>query len=180
MTLDWPASGLVLPELARDPRGANEASLSEALSSAFFVRFTAVREARLPSTATPAMGVRITDSEATGDSLVLVHPIARRPGIEHHPFVSIGRTGNNDICIGDEGISKFHAYVKVVDRTFLLQDARSRNGTTVDGLAAPGRGLGSPLELRTGQSVRFGGVDAVFLDAAALHQLIVRLTSRPL
>ena len=180
MILDWPATGIVLSELSRDPRGADEASLASTLSSAFFVRFTGVLKERLPPMATPAMFVGPAgDNEITGESLILVHPIARRPGTEHHPFVSVGRTDKNDICIGDEGVSKFHAYVKVVDTTFLLQDARSRNGTTIDGVAVAGRGLGDPLQLRTGQSIRFGGVDAVFLDAAALHELIGRISNRP-
>ena len=178
MILDWPATGFVLADLARDPRGANEASLARDLSAAFFVRFTGVLRERLSPMATPALhtGPLGNDGEITGESLVLIHPIARRPGTEHHPFVSIGRTGKNDICIGDEGVSKFHAYVKVVDTTFLLQDARSRNGTTIDGFAAPGRGLGDPLQLKSGQAIRFGGVDAVFLDAAALHELMRRMT----
>ena len=106
-----------------------------------------------------------------------MHLVARRPTSEH-PFVSIGRIDKNDVCFADESVSKFHAYVKESAGTYVLQDARSRNGTTLDGAPVPGRGMGEPLPLRSGQSIRFGGVDAVFLDAKATLELIQRLASK--
>ena len=106
-----------------------------------------------------------------------MHLVARRPTSEH-PFVSIGRIDKNDVCFADESVSKFHAYVKESAGTYVLQDARSRNGTTLDGALVPGRGLGEPLPMRSGQSIRFGGVDAVFLDAKATLELIQRLASK--
>ena len=178
MITDWPSAGFVLSDLARDPRvqGQSAKSFTAHFGRIFLVRFTGRLQQRLPSMATPALGmIPGVESETTGDTMVLVHPVMRRPGSEH-PFVSIGRVDKNDVLLADESVSKFHAYVKEGNGHFWLQDARSRNGTMLDGAAVPGRGLGDPLALKTGQSVRFGGVDATVLDASALYDLIARLS----
>lgn len=182
MINEWPAAGFVLSELMRDERVRALMSLPDSVRGfetlfgrAFLVRFTGQLKARLPSLATPALGITPgIESETTSDTMVVVHPLARRPSSEH-PFVSIGRIDKNDVCIADESVSKFHAYVKESAGSYVLQDARSRNGTTLDGALVPGRGLGDPLPLRSGQSMRLGGVDATFLDAKAALELIQRL-----
>ncbi len=181
----WPAAGFVLSELIRDERVKALTSLPDSargfetlFGRAFLVRFTGQLKAKLPSLATPALGITPgIESEATGDTMVLVHPLARRPSSEH-PFISIGRIDKNDVCIADESVSKFHAYVKESQGSYVLQDARSRNGTTLDGALVPGRGLGDPMPLRSGQSIRFGGVDAMFLNAKAALELVQRLSKK--
>lgn len=181
MISDWPSTGFVLSELARDPRlktqGDPVRQFEMVFGRAFFIRFTGSLKVRLPAMATPALRLKqeAAESETTGDTLVLVHPVARRHGSEH-PFVSIGRIDKNDICLGDESVSKFHAYIKESSGLYVLQDARSRNGTTLEGVAVPGRGMGDPMVLKSGQAIRFGGVDGVFLDVRQTVELISRMT----
>jgi hypothetical protein len=181
---DWPAGGFVLSELVRDARVRAVIALPDSqrgfeamFGRAFIVRFTGRLKEKLPSMATPALGlVPGVESETTGDTMVIVHPLARRPSSEH-PFISIGRIDKNDVCLADESVSKFHAYVKDNGAGgYVLQDARSRNGTTLDGKVVPGRGLGEPLAITSGQAVRFGGVDSMFLDAKATLELLTRLS----
>jgi hypothetical protein len=53
-----------------------------------------------------------------------------------NPFsdmVTIGRALNNDIIIGDVGISKFHGYVRITGNEVRFHDAGSTNGSRVDG-----------------------------------------------
>jgi hypothetical protein len=180
---DWPAGGFVLSELVRDARVQALRMLPDAprafetlFGRAFLVRFTGNLTAKLPAVATPALGITPgIESEITGDQLVLVHPLVKRPSSEH-PFISIGRIDKNDVCLSNESVSKFHAYVKDNGAGgYVLQDARSRNGTTLNGAVVPGRGLGDPVPLVSGQTIRFGGVDAMFLDAKATLELIERL-----
>jgi hypothetical protein len=55
-----------------------------------------------------------------------------------NPFsdmVTIGRALNNDIIIGDVGISKFHGYVRITGNEVRFHDAGSTNGSRVDGRA---------------------------------------------
>lgn len=104
---------------------------------------------------------------------LFVYPVRKRAE-SALAFVSIGRLAGNDIAIRDDTISKFHAYMKpdASGMFALLQDGRSRNGTFVDGARVARRGEGDPMQLRTGQHVRFGSVSMSFLDAASVLQLV--------
>ena len=50
--------------------------------------------------------------------------------------ITIGRTGNNDICIDDESISRFHGYFEhdPLKGLWRLIDMGSLNGTTASGV----------------------------------------------
>ena len=87
-------------------------------------------------------------------------------------FISVGRTRRNDVVIPDVSLSKFHALFVEDDGTFSVQDARSRNGTYVDGGRVPAQGDGPPVPLRSGARLRLGAVDLTFLDAAGLQALV--------
>ena len=112
--------------------------------------------------------------ETTGEVIITAFPIRRRPNNEL-PFVSVGRIDGNDIALADETVSKFHAFIKETPAGFLVQDARSRNGTTVEGQVVPQRGAGPPTKLVSGHNVRFGSVTTTFLDAGALSDLARQL-----
>jgi hypothetical protein len=85
----------------------------------------------------------------------------RKTGVNELPFISIGRTRNNDIWIHDKSLSKFQAYVVTDDDgRLLIYDAGSANGTFVDGVRAPKRGDGDPLPLRPGGHLMFGELRA--------------------
>lgn len=114
------------------------------------------------------------DNDITDDIVVTVFPLLRRP-TQENPFVSIGRLLGNDIALADETVSKFHAFVKQEPDGLYLQDARSRNGTAVDGVPVAARGLGPPTKLDEGASIRFGSVVTTFVDADTLRRLATML-----
>jgi hypothetical protein len=139
-------------------------------------RFFLVRHgngAQLAPSRTVGLGDRARDVDdvQTGDLSTVIHPIAMRPH-QRHPFISVGRLDGNDIGLSDQTVSKFHAFIKEgPGATLVLQDARSRNGTFVNGVAVPGRGLGPPTALNIGDSVRFGSIVCSFVDAELLRRL---------
>lgn len=90
-----------------------------------------------------------------------------------NPFglmVTIGRAANNDVVVPDGGVSKFHAYIQAAGETYRLSDARSRNGTAIDGTPVP---PGFPATLRSGARVLLGdSVVLVFLAPADLYERV--------
>lgn len=113
----------------------------------------------------------IAARESIGE--ITLFPIRRDPK-SPFPFVSIGRLDGNDIALGDDTVSKFHAYVKADKHGnfVLIVDGRSQNGTFVDGEAVAQRGSdGAPTILHPGQVVRIGSVQLTYLDAASVWRL---------
>lgn len=47
--------------------------------------------------------------------------------------ISIGRDESNSICLGDKSVSRHHATLQRVTQGFTIEDARSTNGTRVNG-----------------------------------------------
>jgi hypothetical protein len=113
----------------------------------------------------------------TADLSVLVY--ALRPGREPAGhLLTIGRAPNNDVVIPDRGISRLHAIVKRDSGGgFLLLDAGSTNGTTVNGLAVPVKDRGPATALRPGATVRLGQLDFTFVDAAGLRAFATEKSS---
>jgi hypothetical protein len=152
--------------------GAHGEAFFVLVSSPFPMRSLGDAE-RMRLTTPQANAVRDHD---TGEITIGVFPLKKR--IEStHPFISIGRTDDNDIAIHDETVSRFHAYVRWdhQGQRWLVQDARSKNGTTVDGVAVPRRGDGDPMELKPGSLVMFGSVSLHFADVNDLWQLMKRV-----
>jgi pSer/pThr/pTyr-binding forkhead associated (FHA) protein len=80
------------------------------------------------------------------------------------PVVRIGRATDNDIVLDDPRVSRLHAEVKRNGHRFEVDDARSRNGTYVNGmgvLAGQGRVLAS------GDRLSVGGFHLTFHDPAS-------------
>lgn len=171
--IDWPSTGLALHALAKDARTLALAGFEARYARAFFICH------RSPSTVPKApMRTRAAASVegGTGELVIVTYPVRRRPESDL-AFIGIGRLDGNDIAIFDDTLSKFHAYVKEgPERTFTIQDGKSRNGTTVDDVAVAPRGAGPPTILKSGQRVRFGSVTTTFLDATAVVALAARLT----
>ena len=49
------------------------------------------------------------------------------------PRMSVGRDQSNDICLGDKSVSRHHANVLKILGQYFLEDARSTNGTRLNG-----------------------------------------------
>lgn len=164
--------------LARDARALDLATFEARYARAFFMRHgSALGALRAPTRTKPGPFEGVGGhAESTGEIVIVALPVRRHPSSEQ-PFVGIGRLENNDIAIFDETVSKFHAYVKEnADRSFVLQDAKSRNGTTVEGQPVAQRGAGPPSLLAFGQTVRFGSVTTTFIDSAAVVAMAMRVT----
>ena len=96
----------------------------------------------------------------------------RRSQSSRFDFVSVGRNDGNDVVLPDPSVSRFHAFLREMpDGTLQVQDARSANGTFVGGIAVARQGVGPPVTLRSGDSIRFGDVHGNVVDAAGLVEL---------
>jgi hypothetical protein len=120
-----------------------------------------------------------SDSRPTQElppSLYLVFPIRKTERSPIARFYAVGQTRNNDIVIRDVSVSKFHAFFEDDGKGgFLLQDARSTNGTFVNGERVPRQGQGAPVPVGSGDQIRFGDVVLSFVDAERFRELLRRV-----
>jgi len=114
------------------------------------------------------------DSRELSPAEYLVFPIRKTERSIIARFYSVGQTRNNDIVIRDVTVSKFHAFFQDAEdgKGFVLQDARSTNGTFVNDDRVPQQGAGEPVRVSTGDVIRFGGVELSFLSASELCSLV--------
>ena len=113
--------------------------------------------------------------ESTANLSLVVYAL-RRNGRSASHLITLGRAPDNDVVVPDVSISRFHAFVKQgADGRWLMQDAGSTNGTTVNGHSVPRQGHGPPVELSPGDDVRLGQVELTFLDSEALVSFAVRV-----
>jgi hypothetical protein len=119
-------------------------------------------------------GIDEDPAEHTAGLAVVVYPLRQRDILGGH-LVTLGRESTHDIVIPDPSISRFHAFAKQgAEGEFLLQDAGSTNGTTVNGASVPARGAGPPARLKPGDTVRLGQLESTFTDARALQAFILQ------
>jgi hypothetical protein len=100
---------------------------------------------------------------------------------ERNPWqdrVLIGRASNNDVVLRDASVSKVHARAMVEGGGWAIADAKSTNGTWVDGEQ---RAPGKAVALRSQAVVKLGGVTCtVFTSAEVFDALSVAFTRPPL
>jgi hypothetical protein len=109
-------------------------------------------------------------SAHTGSLSTLVFPLRSAVHI-----VTVGRASSNDVVISDPSVSRMHAMLKRgEDGVFLILDAGSSNGTTVNGISVLARGQGPPSQLKPGDNVRLGRVECTFIDAPALRDFVIQ------
>jgi hypothetical protein len=100
-----------------------------------------------------------------------VYPIAKGGSNPWSDRILVGRASNNDIVIRNDRISKLHAYFQAGARgVWRVYDARSANGTRVDGVPVPPGEDG--LEVRSGQVILFGTVAAQVLESGELYEAL--------
>jgi len=114
----------------------------------------------------------VTGAECTADVSVLVYPLRRGAESVGH-LVTLGRTANNDVVVPDLSVSRFHAFVKIGASPLQIQDAKSTNGTTVNGRSIPAQGQGPAVDLKSGDTVRLGQVEFTYVDAAGLREFAI-------
>lgn len=96
----------------------------------------------------------------TGQTMVL--PV-RKVQSTFPSMITVGRTANNDIVIGDINISRFHAYFRVFPDRIEIADAGSANGTFVEGKRLPAKGTAQLVI--PGETVAFAQLEFTLLDA---------------
>jgi hypothetical protein len=173
-----PGSGMPIRALRDDARGLARDSFEQRYGRAFLLLSAADLSTPRPT----LTDVRLDDEpvayrrvESTA-SLSLIVFAVRHNGRSASHLITLGRAPDNDVIVPDVSISRFHAFVKEdADGRWLLQDAGSTNGTTVNGQAVPRQGHGPACELTSGADVRLGQVDLTFLDSAALVSFALRL-----
>lgn len=77
--------------------------------------------------------------------------VTRRILVERDKFV-IGRHSENDLCISDASLSRWHAQIERSGDSFIISDLDSSNGTTLNGAA-----LNEPVALEKGDRFNLGG-----------------------
>ena len=165
--------GTPIDRLRVDARALSSDDFEDRHGSGFLLRLYAAGEiAHGPSSTIIDLDVDITCDAAAADPPV-VYPVVRGER-SVGPFVSVGRTPNNDVAIPDLSVSRFHGFLKpqadaTDEQRFCIQDAGSANGTAVNGTPVPAQGQGSAVNLKSGDEVRLGRVQLRFLDAAGLR-----------
>ena len=103
---------------------------------------------------------------------MIVFYVKKKPG-SRFEWVSVGRNDGNDLHLPHASVSRFHAMLRLAaDGQCTLQDAKSANGTFIAGREVPKQGAGAAVPLLTGQSLRFGDVNASYLNAGGLIALV--------
>ncbi len=105
-------------------------------------------------------------AERTGALSTLVYPLRSSVHV-----VTLGRAPDNDVVIPDRSVSRRHAFLKRGPQGgFQMLDAGSSNGTTINGASVLAKGSGPPSPLRSGDTVKLGGLEFTFVDAGAFQQ----------
>jgi hypothetical protein len=105
-------------------------------------------------------GERSSPPHGAGEPLAIV-----LEQTQDRPYVSLGRGPDNDIVIDDATLSRLHLLLTREPAGWMLRDAGSTNGTTVDGAR-----LGpDPVLLQPGAKVVAGSVRLTFYDSGGLY-----------
>lgn len=94
-----------------------------------------------------------------------LYPLSKKPGASFPDRITIGRTPNNDVAIREHSVSRLHAYVRTDGDSWLIADAGSKNGSTLQGEVLEPR-REKPLPSRA--ILRLGDVELTFFLATDL------------
>jgi hypothetical protein len=103
------------------------------------------------------------------DDGTLVLPMAKRDKSPYEGFYFVGRAPTADLVLDDPSISKSHAAFQHEGTLWFVKDARSRNGTYVDGRRLQS---GARAEIESGSQITFGGIATYFVGLARLRRLV--------
>lgn len=172
-SVERPGTALLLESLVDDARRLSPEEFELRHGGAFLLLTAAALTAPTGPCTTEVKLLDDDESHAhTANVSVLVYPVRRSEQSVVH-LVTVGRAGNNDVVVRDVSVSRFHAFLKRADTgEFMLQDAGSTNGSSVNGRPVPARGQGPAAVLRPGDNVRLGQVDLTFVDAKGLREFV--------
>lgn len=85
--------------------------------------------------------------------------------------ILVGRAASNDVVLSHSQVSKLHARIRITDVDAFLMDAKSSNGTFING-----QKLGeTETRLKDGDIVGFGSVVLGYFSRAALLRILTAL-----
>lgn len=90
-----------------------------------------------------------------GDQTLRVYSLLKKKGAPFSRMITIGRTPNNDVCIANNSVSRFHAFFRDDAERWVVCDAGSKNGTSINGTAL---GFRIESEIASGAIVTMGDV----------------------
>jgi hypothetical protein len=108
-------------------------------------------------------------SPAGPSSGLEVFPLAKKPGAPFADMITVGRTPNNDVAINHVTLSRFHAFFRHRDDTWIVCDAGSKNGTFREGKRLDAR---KEHKINSGELVRMGDVDLSFYTVKDLFTVL--------
>jgi len=160
MTLRVPPGHIPLKDLLATVRRAPMATFSKEHPNGFLVLQCGQLNAPLGNE---------TIGGVTLDSVFSAVPVEKRPNAGNvFPHITLGRASNNDIVIPDGSVSKFQAFIRLLDGRPMLQDADARNGTRVGQVTVPARGEGEPIELAGQCAVHMGSVNLTYVPTSEI------------
>jgi hypothetical protein len=136
----------------------------------FRTMVTAPRKSATPSAPDrPALPPEGLTKLLTSDPARLgFYPLSKSGSNPWTDRILVGRATNNDIVLRNDRISKLHAYFQCGARgIWRVHDARSANGTKVDGSPVPAGDEG--VEIRAGQIISFGTIATEVVDSATIY-----------
>jgi hypothetical protein len=163
--------GFQIEDLHSDATQLSAEEFEKQYGSAFLLLSSAGFEQSKSASSTEVLLLDLDEdiAECTADVSVRILPIrAAQSSLTH--LITIGRTSKNDVTISDLSVSRFHAFFKHNPAGgFQLYDAGSSNGTTVNGRSVSTKEAGPPMNVTSGDNIRFGQVDVTFLEVEALR-----------
>lgn len=164
-----------LKDYLNDSRILSAADFERHHGQFFFVHHGPIGKLKKPldnaSTANMESNTTTPDRPMNPQADFLVFPVRS----QSDDLIWVGRSADNDISIPDGTVSEVHAFIKVVDGAFFLQDTGSRNGTTVNGERVPPQGIGPPVVMKSGCRVQFGSVRMTALGTKQFRALVNQL-----
>ena len=169
-------SGLRIEDLRPDAARLSPEEFKDRYGDAFLLLSSAGFKQPKSATSTEVLlldlGEEVEDRTA-GLSVRFMPIRAAKNSLTH--LITVGRATKNDVTIADISVSRFHAFFKRSPvGGFQLQDAGSSNGTIVNESSVRTREAGPPMDVKSGDNIRFGQVDVTFLEANALRSYVAK------
>jgi hypothetical protein len=115
-------------------------------------------------------GVMSQALSVTPDEFAL-YPIAKSGANPWSGRILLGRASNNDIVLRNDTVSKLHAYFQAdAGGAWRVHDAKSANGTRVDGTIIPPGDEG--VVIRSGVTIKFGSLPCEVIGSAELYETL--------
>jgi hypothetical protein len=108
----------------------------------------------------------------TADGETFVLPLAKREKSPYEELFFVGRVMTADLALDDPSVSKSHAAFQREGDIWHVKDARSRNGTYVDGRRLE---PGERVKIVSGAQITFGAIATYFLDPAHILRVAMEL-----